>query len=130
MAFFVWSEVCCLIYLGIKLFVMQDQRRRSGHAEADENKFDRTSDLSQHGSEWEDDDSNRLDEPDMKEHHVTAEEEDSIEWEDEDLNRSQQAVDKSPGEERGKGEKVTMKDLKGKQVDADPSTKKGKPFNH
>jgi hypothetical protein len=110
---------------------MEDKRRKDGHAEANENKFDRTSDFSQNESEWEDDDSNRLDEPDMKTHHVTAqEEEDTIEWEDEDMNRSQQAVDKAPGEERGKGEKVTMKDLKGKQVDADPSTKKGKPLNH
>jgi hypothetical protein len=31
-----------------------------------------------------------------------------------------QAVDKSPGGERGKKEKVTPLDLKGKKVDADP----------
>ena len=35
-------------------------------------------------------------------------------------NKDQQAVDKAPGEERGKGEQVTSKDLKGKKVDADP----------
>lgn len=35
-------------------------------------------------------------------------------------NRDQQAVDKAPGEERGKGEQVTSTDLKGKKVDADP----------
>ena len=51
-------------------------------------------------------------------------------WEDEEMSKDQQGVDKAPGEERGKGEKVTNKDLKGKQVDADPSTKKGKPLNH
>jgi hypothetical protein len=44
-------------------------------------------------------------------------------------NKDQQAVDKRPGEERGKGEKVTNNDLKGKQVDADPSTKEGKPLD-
>ncbi|MCS3801218.1 hypothetical protein [Niastella sp. OAS944] len=44
-------------------------------------------------------------------------------------NKDQQAVDKKPGEERGKGEMVTNKDLKGKQVDADPSKEEGKPLN-
>ena len=34
--------------------------------------------------------------------------------------KDQQAVDKAPGEERGKGEQVTTNDLKGKKVDADP----------
>jgi hypothetical protein len=34
-------------------------------------------------------------------------------------NRDQQAVDKAPGEERGKGEQVTKEDLKGKKVDRD-----------
>ena len=34
-------------------------------------------------------------------------------------NKMQQGVDKAPGEERDRGEKVTKKDLKGKQVDAD-----------
>lgn len=48
---------------------------------------------------------------------------------DEKKNKDQQAVDKKPGEERGKGEKVTSKDLKGKQVDADPSTQEGKPLD-
>jgi hypothetical protein len=109
---------------------MEEQKRRPGEAEAGENKFDRSTDYSQNESAWEDDEAARLDEPDMKEHHISAEEADTIEWEDEDLNRSQQAVDKLPGEERGKGDKVTKKDLKGKQVDADPSTKKGKPLSH
>ncbi|HEY1199421.1 MAG TPA: hypothetical protein VGE79_00495 [Niastella sp.] len=44
-------------------------------------------------------------------------------------NKDQQAVDKKPGEERGKGDMVTNKDLKGKQVDADPSKEEGKPLN-
>jgi hypothetical protein len=48
---------------------------------------------------------------------------------DEKKNKDQQAVDKKPGEERGKGGKVTNKDLKGKQVDADPSTQEGKPLD-
>lgn len=34
-------------------------------------------------------------------------------------NIEQQGVDKAPGEEKGKGEEVTNKDLKGKKVDAD-----------
>lgn len=42
-------------------------------------------------------------------------------------NAGKQDVDKSPGEERGKGEKVTTEDLKGKKVDADPSDKKDQP---
>jgi len=42
-------------------------------------------------------------------------------------NRDQQAVDKAPGEERGKGEKVTLRDLKGKKVDGDPSKESDKP---
>jgi hypothetical protein len=44
-------------------------------------------------------------------------------------NKDQQAVDKSPGEERGKGEKVSNKDLKGKKVDADLSQQKDRPGN-
>ena len=35
-------------------------------------------------------------------------------------NKDQQGVDKAPGEEIGKGEEVTNKNLKGKKVDADP----------
>jgi hypothetical protein len=42
-------------------------------------------------------------------------------------NRQQQAVDKAPGEERGKGEKVKKEDLKGKKIDADPSQEGGRP---
>ncbi|HEY8897087.1 MAG TPA: hypothetical protein VIM79_19825 [Niastella sp.] len=53
----------------------------------------------------------------------------NIDAADEKMNRDKQAVDKKPGEERGKGDKVTEKDLKGKQVDADPSTEEGKPLN-
>lgn len=45
------------------------------------------------------------------------------------LNKDRQGVDKAPGEERGKGDKVTNRDLKGKQVDADPSTPEGKPLD-
>lgn len=42
-------------------------------------------------------------------------------------NADQQAVDKAPGEERGKKEQVTNKDLKGKKVDADPEKESDKP---
>lgn len=42
-------------------------------------------------------------------------------------NKMQQGVDKAPGEERNKGEKVTKKDLKGKQVDADIFRQQNKP---
>jgi hypothetical protein len=46
---------------------------------------------------------------------------------DQELNEQRQAVDKAPGEERGKGEKVTEEDLKGKKVDADPSKESDRP---
>lgn len=42
-------------------------------------------------------------------------------------NNDGQAVDKAPGEERGKQENVTQKDLKGKKVDGDPSQENDKP---
>jgi hypothetical protein len=42
---------------------------------------------------------------------------------------NQPAVDKSPREGRGKKEKVTPRDLKGKKVDADPSKKSDRPLN-
>lgn len=45
-------------------------------------------------------------------------------------NRSRQGIDKDPKQEKGKGDKVTSKELKGKQVDADPSTEEGKPLEH
>jgi len=35
-------------------------------------------------------------------------------------NKDQQATDKAPGEEAGKGEQVTKDDLKGKKVDREP----------
>ncbi|MET0391534.1 MAG: hypothetical protein ABW019_00280 [Chitinophagaceae bacterium] len=44
-------------------------------------------------------------------------------------NSGQQGVDKAPGEERGKAEKVTTADLKGKKVDADPSKESGQPVS-
>jgi hypothetical protein len=40
---------------------------------------------------------------------------------------NRQAVDKTPGKERGKTEKLTEKDLKGKKIDADPSHEEGRP---
>jgi len=43
-----------------------------------------------------------------------------IEKEDLQLNADWQGVDTDPSEEKGKKEKVTTKDLKGKKVDADP----------
>jgi hypothetical protein len=36
--------------------------------------------------------------------------------------------DKAPGEEQGKGEKVTLNDLKGKKNDGDPSLDKDQPL--
>ena len=48
--------------------------------------------------------------------------------EDEALNSQLQGVDKAPGEETGKKEKVTLNDLKGKKVDADPSKKSDQPL--
>ena len=48
--------------------------------------------------------------------------------EDEALNSQLQGVDKAPGEETGKKEKVTLNDLKGKKVDADPSRKSDQPL--
>lgn len=47
---------------------------------------------------------------------------------DAELNKSQQAVDKAPGEERRKGEEVTNSDLKGKKVDADPASPFDQPI--
>ncbi len=38
-----------------------------------------------------------------------------------------QGVDKDPSQEKGKKEKLTTEDLKGKKVDADPSKEPGKP---
>lgn len=37
----------------------------------------------------------------------------------ENLNKDWQGIDKAPGEEAGKGEKVTKEDLKNKTVDRD-----------
>ena len=42
-------------------------------------------------------------------------------------NKDRQGVDKAPGEEKGKQEKVTEKDLKGKKVDADPEKEEDQP---
>ena len=42
-------------------------------------------------------------------------------------NEQQQGIDKAPGEERGKVDQVSTKDLKGKKVDGDPSQEKDKP---
>ena len=39
-----------------------------------------------------------------------------------------QGVDKTPGEKKDKKLKLTDRDLKGKQVDEDPSTEEGKPL--
>lgn len=45
-------------------------------------------------------------------------------------NANKQDNDKAPGEERGKAEKVTTGDLKGKKVDADPEKKKDQPLKN
>ena len=42
-------------------------------------------------------------------------------------NKSQQPVDKAPGEERGTDEQVTTEDLKGKKVDRDLADQKDEP---
>lgn len=47
--------------------------------------------------------------------------------EDSKLNEQWQGVDKDPAEEKGKAEKVTSRDLKGKKVDADPESESDKP---
>lgn len=125
---------------------MQNEIKKSGQAQEAENKFDSTADLPQEDAAVEDDGSPVLDEEDLEENKISEEEVDDIEWEDEEEdaldeeeddeeddedeeeNISRQGIDKAPGEERGKGDKVTNKDLKGKQVDADPSTKAGKPL--
>jgi hypothetical protein len=48
--------------------------------------------------------------------------------EDYPSNKDQQAVDKNPGEERGKSEKVTNEDLKGKKVDRDMDRESDEPI--
>ena len=50
-----------------------------------------------------------------------------MEEEDLQLNADWEGVDKAPGEEKGKKEKVTTKDLKGKKIDADPEKESDKP---
>jgi hypothetical protein len=42
-------------------------------------------------------------------------------------NSSWQGVDKAPGEEKGKKEKLKMTDLKGKKVDGDPELESDQP---
>ena len=42
-------------------------------------------------------------------------------------NRNQQRLDKAPGEEKHKGEKLTSKELKGKKADGDPSQQNDRP---
>ena len=82
-------------------------------------------------TDMEDDTTPELDENDLEENDITEEEADNVEWEAESgPNAEQQGVDKAPGEERGKTNKLTNKDLKGKQVDADPSTEQGKPLSN
>lgn len=44
-------------------------------------------------------------------------------------NRNKQDIDKAPGQEKGKGDQVSNKNLKGKQVDEDPETEEGKPLD-
>jgi hypothetical protein len=109
---------------------MQHQKKKAGKADKANNEFNRTQeDNRQSGNELFVDASQRLDEEDVKENDITGAEADTPEWENEDEdNSSRQGVDKAPGEERGKGDKVTDKNLKGKQVDADPSKDEGKPL--
>ena len=44
-------------------------------------------------------------------------------------NRNKQGVDKMPQQEKEKGDQVSNKNLKGKQVDEDPETEEGKQFD-
>jgi len=46
-----------------------------------------------------------------------------------EINSNRQGVDKAPGEELGKKEKVTMTDLKGKKVDGDPELESDQPVD-
>lgn len=109
---------------------MQHQKKKPGKEEKASNELNRTpGDDRQSGNELFVDASQRLDEEDVKENDITGPEDDAREWEnDEEESRNRQGVDKAPGEEQGKGDKVTNKNLKGKQVDADPSKEEGKPM--
>ena len=51
-----------------------------------------------------------------------------LEKEDLELNSDWQGVDKAPGEEKGKKEKVAKNDLKGKKGDGDPTQKEDQPL--
>ena len=53
-----------------------------------------------------------------------------VEDKEEELNADWQGVDKDPADEKGKKEKVTITDLKGKKVDADPEKESDKPVSH
>jgi hypothetical protein len=44
-------------------------------------------------------------------------------------NKNWQGVDKPPEEEKDKGEKVSINDLKGKKVDGDPELESDKPLS-
>jgi hypothetical protein len=61
---------------------------------------------------------------DMDKHKTNPKEEKDLQ-----LNTGLEGVDKAPGEEKGKAEKVTNNDLKGKKVDADPVKESDKPLN-
>lgn len=109
---------------------MQKEKTASKQPAARDNKFDRTPEVDQEEPAIEDDGSPVLDEQDLEENHISEEEADNIEWDEEnDDNQNRQGIDKMPGQEMGKGDKVTMKNLKGKQVDGDPSTEEGKPLD-
>ena len=45
-------------------------------------------------------------------------------------NADKQDMDKAPGEERGKKEKLTSTDLKGKKVDGDPEKESDQPVKN
>ena len=46
-----------------------------------------------------------------------------------EINSNRQGIDKAPGEELEKKEKVTMTDLKGKKVDGDPELESDQPVD-
>lgn len=106
---------------------MQHQKK-SGKADEAKNRSDRMQDERQEGNELFVDASQRLDEEDVKENDTTGSAADAQLENENKENQNRQGIDKAPGEEQGKGDKVTSKNLKGKQVDADPSEEEGKPL--
>jgi hypothetical protein len=58
---------------------------------------------------------------------MQANEQNKDRWTGTGANQELKGTDKAPGEEQGRGEKVTTNDLKGKKNDGDPSKEEDKP---